>query len=288
MLSSIADKIDPAAVDPFLVRQFVASTGVDIGYTPFTAGHGFVNAAAAVIAARAYYGLPAPKAPVALFQTNSVVNLGDSWNFQWRVNIPLYFGYLMNNILTPQWAPYLQRGVPQPSLGMTSMYLSANPGGQAVGLLTVTALGSRLAVSASVQTLTPIYKNTTTLNIPVGTVGGFFTMQQLGFNEGVLRQADLVVFRTAFSFSAFDPEFDYVNNVRPVLWVFGWTDLDGDSRVAIEELTWINFGYQRGTAVEVPVSKLSAELGPSQRLVLRIDIRPVRSTQHLFLSYSRL
>ena len=275
VLSAVADKVDPAAVDPFLVRQFIASTAIDIGYTPFTAGHGFVNATAAVIAARAYYGLPAPKTPVALFQTNSVVNLGDSWNFQWRVNIPLYFGYLMNNVLTPQWAAYLQTGVPQPSLGMTSMYLTANPGVQAVGTLTVTAVGSRLAVSASVQTLAPIYRKTTTLNIPVRTLGGYFTMQQLGFDEDVLRQADLVVFRIAYSFSAFDPEFNYVNNVRPVLWVFGWTDLNGDGRIAVNELTWINYGYQRGTAVEVPVSKLSAKLEPGQRLVLRIDIRPV-------------
>ena len=67
VLSAVADRVDPAAVDPFLVRQFITSTAVDIGYTPFTAGHGFVNATAAVIAARSYYGLPAPRAPVRCF-----------------------------------------------------------------------------------------------------------------------------------------------------------------------------------------------------------------------------
>ncbi len=101
-------------------------------------------------------------------------------------------------------------------------------------------------------------------------------MQQLGFDETVLRQADLVVFRMAYPFSAFDPEFNYAENVRPVLWVFGWTDLNNDGVVSISELTWLNYGYQRGTATEVPVAKLSSKLTPSQRLVLRVDVRPVR------------
>jgi subtilisin family serine protease len=277
VLSAVADRADPATVDPFLVRQFIASTAVDIGYTPFTAGHGFVNATAAVIAARSYYGLPAPRAPVALFRTNSAVNLGSSWEFQWRVNIPLYFGYLLNNILTTQWASYLQTQMPQPRIGMTTLYLSVNPGGQAVGLITVESRSSTLSISASAAALTPVYRKTVQLNIPVRTLGGYFTMQQLGFDETILRQADLVVFRMAYPFSAFDPEFNYAENVRPVLWVFGWTDLNSDGVVSISELTWLNYGYQRGTATEVPVAKLSSKLAPSQRLVLRVDVRPVRS-----------
>jgi len=277
VLSAVADKVDPAAVDPFLVRQFITSTAVDIGYTPFTAGHGFVNATAAVIAARSYYGLPAPRAPVALFRTNSAVNLGSSWEFQWKVNIPLYFGYLLNNILTTQWASYLQTQVQQPRIGMTTLYLSVNPGGQAVGLITVESRSSTLSISASAVTLTPVYRKTVQLNIPVRTLGGYFTMQQLGFNETVLRQADLVVFRMAYPFSAFDPEFNYAENVRPVLWVFGWSDLNNDGYVSVNELTWLNYGYQRGTATEVPVAKLSSKLAPSQRLVLRVDVRPVRA-----------
>jgi len=276
VLSAVADRVDPAAVDPFLVRQFITSTAVDIGYTPFTAGHGFVNATAAVIVARSYYGLPAPRAPVALFRTNSEVNLGSSWEFQWRVNIPLYFGYLLNNILTAQWASYMQTHVPQPRIGMTTLYLSVNPGGQAVGLITVESRGSTLSISASAVTLTPVYRKTVRLNIPVRTLGGYFTMQQLGFDETILRQADLVVFRMAYPFSAFDPEFDYLENVRPVLWVFGWTDLNDDGVVSANELTWLNYGYQRGTAVEVPVAKLSSKLAPNQRLVVRVDVRPVR------------
>jgi subtilisin family serine protease len=275
VLSAVADKVDPAAVDPFLVRQFITSTAVDIGYTPFTAGHGFVNATAAVIAARSYYGLPAPRAPVALFRTNSAVNLGSSWEFQWRVNIPLYFGYLLNNIFTTQWASYLQTQVPQPRIGMTTLYLSVNPGGQAVGQITVESRSSTLSISASAVTLTPVYRKTVRLNIPVGT-RGYFTMQQLGFDETILRQADLVVFRMAYPFSAFDPEFDYAENVQPVLWVFGWTDLNNDGDFSANELTWLNFGYQLGTAIEVPVAKLSSKLAPSQRLVLRVDIWPVR------------
>ena len=276
VLSAVADKVDPAAVDPFLVRQLITSTAVDIGYTPFTAGHGFVNATGAVIAARSYYGLPAPRAPVALFRTNSAVNLGSSWEFQWRVNIPLYFGYLLNNILTTQWASYLQTQVPQPRIGMTTLHLSVNPGGQAVGQITVESRTSTLSISASAVTLTPVYMKTVRLNIPVRTLGGYFTMQQLGFDETVLRQADLVVFRMAYPFSAFDPEFDYAENVRPRLWVFGWTDLNNDGAVSVNELTWLNYGYQRGTATEVPVAKLSSKLTPSQRLVLRVDVRPVR------------
>jgi subtilisin family serine protease len=277
VLSAVADRVDPAAVDPFLVRQFITSTAVDIGYTPFTAGHGFVNATAAVIAARSYYGLPAPRAPVALFRTNSAVNLGSSWEFQWRVNIPLYFGYLLNNILTTQWASYLQTQVPQPRIGMTTLYLSVNPGGQAVGLITVESKSSTLSISASAVTLTPVYRKTVQLNIHVRTLGGYFTMQRLGFDETILRQADLVVFRMAYPFSAFDPEFNYAENVRPVLWVFGWTDLDNNGDVSTNELTWLNYGYQRGTATEVPVAKLSSKLTPSQRLVLRVDVRPVRA-----------
>jgi len=277
VLSSVADKVDPAAVDPFLVRRFVASTAIDIGYTPFTAGHGFVNATAAVIAARGYYGLPAPRAPVALFRTNSVVNLGSSWDFQWRVNIPLYFGYLLNNILTTQWSSYLRTQVPPPRIGMTSLYLSVSPGGQAVGRITVESRSSTLSISASAVMLTPVYRKTTQLNIPVRTLGGYFTMQQLGFDETVLRQADLVVFRMAYSFSAFDPEFNYAENVRPVLWVFGWTDLNNDGVISTAELTWLNYGYQRGTATEVPVAKLGAKLAPNQRLLLRIDVRPMRT-----------
>ncbi len=80
----------------------------------------------------------------------------------------------------------------------------------------------------------------------------------------------------AYPFSAFDPEFNYAENVRPVLWVFGWTDLNNDGVVSISELTWLNYGYQRGTATEVPVAKLNSKLTPSQRLVLRVDIVPVR------------
>jgi subtilisin family serine protease len=276
VLSAVADRADPAIVDPFLVRQFITSTAVDIGYTPFTAGHGFVNATAAVIAARSYYGLPAPRAPVALFRTNSEVKLGSSWEFQWRVNIPLYFGYLLNNILTTQWASYLQTQVPQPRIGMTTLYLSVNPGGQAVGLITVESKSSTLSISASAVTLTPVYRKTVQLNIPVGALGGYFTMQQLGFDETVLRQADLVVFRMAYPFSAFDPEFDYAENVEPELWVFGWTDLNNDGDVSVNELTWLNFGFfQVGTAIEVPVAKLSSKLALNQRLVLRVDIWPV-------------
>jgi hypothetical protein len=277
VLSSVADKVDPAAVDPFLVRQFVASTAVDIGYTPFTAGHGFVNATAAVIAARSYYGLPAPKAPVALFRTSSTVDLGSSWEFQWRVNIPLYFGYLFNNILTDQWSSYLRASVRQPRIGMTSLYLSASPGGQAVGQIVVESRSSTLSITASVVALKPIYTKTIPLTLPVRTVGGYFTMQQLGVDENVLRQADLVVFRMAYPFSAFDPEFDYVANVRPVLWIFGWTDLNNDGTIQVNELTWLNYGYQRGTAVEVPVAKLGVKLAPNQRLVLRLDVRPMTS-----------
>jgi subtilisin family serine protease len=277
VLSAVADKIDPAAVNPFLVRQFIASTAVDIGYTPFTAGHGFVNATAAVIAARSYYGLPAPKAPVALFRTNSQVGLGDSWNFQWRVNIPLYFGYLLNNILTTQWSSYLQTQVQQPMIGMTSLYLTVNPGGQAVGTVTVESRSYALSIKASAVSLTPIYRSVTVKNIPVQTLGLYFKMQDLGFDENVLRQADLVVFRIAYSFSVFDPEFNYAENVRPRLWVFGWTDLNNDGYVSTNELTWLNYGYQRGTATEVPVAKLSSKLTPSQRLVLRVDIVPVRA-----------
>jgi subtilisin family serine protease len=213
---------------------------------------------------------------VALFRTNSEVRLGSSWEFQWRVNIPLYFGYLLNNILTTQWASYLQTQVPQPRIGMTTLYLSVNPGGQAVGLITVESRTSTLSISASAVTLTPVYRKTVRLNIPVRTLGGYFTMQQLGFDETILRQADLVVFRMAYPFSAFDPEFDYLENVQPVLWVFGWTDLNNDGDVSVNELTWLNYGYQLGTAIEVPVAKLSSKLTPSQRLVLRADMRPVR------------
>jgi subtilisin family serine protease len=277
VLSAVADKLDPAAVNPFLVRQFITSTAVDIGYTPFTAGHGFVNATAAVIVARSYYGLPAPRAPVALFRTNSEVRLGSSWEFQWRVHIPLYFGYWLNNILTTQWASYLQTQVPQPRIGMTTLYLSVNPGGQAVGLITVESRSSTLSISASAVALTPVYRKTVRLNIPVRSLGGYFTMQQLGFDETVLRQADIVVFRMAYPFSAFDPEFDYAENVQPVLWVFGWTDLNNDGAVSANELTWLNLGYQLGTAIEVPVAKLSSKLTPNQRLVLRVDIWPVEA-----------
>jgi subtilisin family serine protease len=213
---------------------------------------------------------------VALFRTNSAVNLG-SWEFQWRVNIPLHFGYLLNNILTTQWASYLQTQVQQPRIGMTTLYLSVTPGGQAVGLITVESRSSTLSISASAVTLTPVYRKTVQLNIPVRTLGGYFTMQQLGFDETILRQADLVVFRMAYPFSVFDPEFNYAENVRPVLWIFGWTDLNNDGVVSVNELTWLNYGYQRGTATEVPVAKLGAKLAPNQRLVLRVDIRPVRA-----------
>lgn len=277
VLSSVMDKTDPAVVDPYLVRQFITSTAIDIGYTPFTAGHGFVNATAAVIAARSYYGLPVPKAPVALFRTDSSVNLGTSWDFQWRVNIPLYFGYLMNNLLPTQWATYLQTRVTQPTIGMTSLYLATIPGGQAVGFVYVTSLNSTVTVSTYAATLTPIYKKLVTLTIPVRTVGGYFTMQQLGFDENIIRQADLVVFRLSYSFSVFDPEFNYAENVRPVLWAFGWTDLDNNGAISINELTWLNYGYQRGTAVEVSVTKPGVRLAPNQRLIIRIDIRPVRT-----------
>ncbi|ABO09539.1 S8 family serine peptidase [Pyrobaculum calidifontis] len=278
VLSAVADARDPATVDPFLVKQILASTAVDIGYTPFTAGHGFVNATAAVIAARAYFGLPAPKAPLALFRTNSQVNLGASWNFQWRINIPLYFGYFLNNILTTQWEGQLQMStIPQPQIGMTSLYLSTVPGGQATGTVTVTSTSSRLDVSVSAVTLTPIYRKTVTRNIPVGTLGGYFTMSSLGIDETVLKQADLVVFRISYPFRAFDPEFDYNMNVRPVLWVFGWTDLNNNGAPEVNELTWYNYGYQRGTAVEVPVARLGARMAPNEKLVVRIDIRPVTS-----------
>ncbi|ACB40907.1 S8 family serine peptidase [Pyrobaculum neutrophilum] len=277
VLSSIVDKADPAAVDPFLVRQFIESTAVDIGYTPFTAGHGFVNATAAVIAARAYFGLPAPSAPLVLFRTSSSVNLGASWDFQWRVGIPLYFGYLMNDVLTAQWANYLTTGVPQPPIGMTSLYMATVPGGQAVGFVYVTSLNSAINVSATAMTLTPIYKRSAVVTIPVATRGIYLTMQQLGFDENLLRQADLVVFRISYRYSVFDPEFDYRENVWPVLSVFGWTDLNGDGSISTNELTWLNYGYQTGTAVEVPVAKVGSRLLQNQRLVIRIDIRPVRA-----------
>ncbi|MEM3835974.1 S8 family serine peptidase [Pyrobaculum sp.] len=275
VLSAVADRVDPASVDPYLVRQFITSTAVDIGYTSFTAGHGFVNATAAVIAARSYYGLPAPIAPVALIRTNSVFNPGNSWDFQWRVNIPLYFGYLLNNLLTTQWTSYIQTYIPQPNIGMTSLYLSTTPGGQAVGQLVVTSTNWALSVRAEAFTLTPVYKKSTVISIPVRGLGGYFTMQQLGFDENVLKQADLVVFRMSYSFSAFDPEFNYALNTRPVLWVFGWADLNNNGQISTNELTWLNYGYQRHTVTEVPVSKLSAKLLPNQRLVLRVDARPV-------------
>ncbi len=169
----------------------------------------------------------------------------------------------------------MQTQVPQPRIGMTTLYLSVNPGGQAVGLITVESKSSTLSISASAVTLIPVYRKTVQPNIPVG-IRSYFTMQQLGFDETVLRQGDLVVFMMAYPFSAFDPEFDYAENVRPRLWVFGWTDLNNDGDVSTSELTWLNFGYQRGTATEVPVAKLSSKLAPSQRLVLRVDIVPVR------------
>jgi subtilisin family serine protease len=140
----------------------------------------------------------------------------------------------------------------------------------------VESKSSTLSISASAVTLTQVYRKTVQLNIPVRTLGGYFTIQRLGFDETILRQADLVVFRMAYPFSAFDPEFNYAENVRPVLWVFGWTDLDNNGDVSANELTWLNYGYQRGTATEVPVAKLGAKLAPNQRLVLRVDIRPVR------------
>lgn len=55
-----------------------------------------------------------------------------------------------------------------------------------------------------------------------------------------------------------------------------WTDLNNDGDFSLTELTWLNYGYQRGTATEVPVAKLGAKLTPNQRLVLRVDVRPVR------------
>ncbi|MFN3803704.1 MAG: S8 family serine peptidase [Pyrobaculum sp.] len=276
VLSSIATARDPATVDPFLVRQILASTAADIGYTPFTAGHGFVNATAAVIAARSYFGLPAPKAPVALFRTNSVVDLGSSWDFQWRVNIPYYFGYLLNNRLTSQWSLNLLAGFRQPTFGMTSLYMTLTPGGQATGVLTVTSTDRRLRIEASAVRLEPIYRKSAVVNIPVGTFGGYFTMGALGFDEGALRQAELVVFRVSYRFSYFDPEFDYLENTRPVLWVFSWKDVNNDGAIQTPELIWLNYGYQRGTAVEVPVARPGARLG-GDRLVLRIDVRRVQS-----------
>ncbi|MFN7105745.1 MAG: peptidase S8, partial [Pyrobaculum sp.] len=264
------------SVDPFLVRQMLASTAVDIGYTPFTAGHGFVNATAAVIAARSYFGLSAPNAPVALFRTNSAVDLGSSWDFQWRISIPYYFGYMLNNRLTSQWSLNLLTGFRQPTFGMTSFYMTLTPGGQATGILTVTSTGSRLRIEASAVKLEPIYRKSVVVNIPVGTFGGYFTMGALGFDEGVLKQAELVVFRISYRFSNFDPEFDYYENTRPVLQVFSWRDLNNDGVVQIPELIWLNYGYQRGTAVEVPIARPGARLG-NDKLVLRIDVRPVWS-----------
>jgi len=170
----------------------------------------------------------------------------------------------------------LQTQVQQPMIGMTSLYLTVNPGGQAVGTVTVESRSYALSIKASAVSLTPIYRSVTVKNIPVQTLGRYFKMQDLGFDENVLRQADLVVFRIAYSFSAFDPEFNYAENVRPRLWVFGWTDLNNNGDVSTNELTWLNYGYQRGTATEVPVAKLSSKLTPSQRLVLRVDIVPVR------------
>ncbi|MEZ0319928.1 MAG: S8 family serine peptidase [Pyrobaculum sp.] len=277
VLSAVADARDPATIDPYLVRQIITSTAADIGYTPFTAGHGFVNATAAVIAARSYFGLSAPKAPVVLFSTNSQVDLGASWDFQWRVNIPLYFGYLLNNILTNQWQTSLQIGLRQPTLGMTTLYLTTTPGGMAVGRVTVTTVGYAGKVKSKAAMLVPVYRKSISLSIPVRTLGGYFTMQQLGFDENILKQADLVVFRMAYPFRVFDPEYNYAYNVRPVLWVFGWTDLNNDNSISLTELTWYNYGYQRGTEVEVPVARLGSRMGPGERLVLRIDVRPVAS-----------
>lgn len=275
VLSSVIDKQDPAKVDPHWVKSIITSTAKDIGYTPFTAGHGFVDATSAVIAARTWYGLSAPKAPVALFTTNSRVDLGRSWDFQWRVNIPLYFGYLLNNMLTTQWASYLQYGFRQPTIPMTSLYLTVVPGGTATGQVTVVSTGYALSVKASAVALAPIYRKTLTLNIPVGTLGGYFTMQQLGIDENTIKSADLVVFRMAYNFKYFDPEFNYFENTRPVLWVLGWID-NGDNVPSTSELIWYNYGYQRGTAVEVPVARLGARMAPNERLLLRIDVRPVR------------
>ncbi|MEM4632978.1 MAG: S8 family serine peptidase [Pyrobaculum sp.] len=286
VMSAVSERVDPATIDPYLVRQFITSTAVDIGYTPFTAGHGFVNATAAVAAARSYFGLSSIRIPAALVRTNSRVNLGASWEFQWRVNIPLYFGYLFNNILTQQWAAYLTSRFPQPDIGMTSLYLTTTPGGQAVGQIILNSVDSALSIKTYAVSFEPVYRRITTVNIPVRTLGGYFTMGQLGFDENILRQADLVVFRISYRFSYFDPEFDYLENTRPLLWVFAWTDVNNDNVVAIPELTWINYGYQRGTAVEVTVSRPSLKLKPEQRLLLRIDVRPVRSPAPLVVPVS--
>jgi len=275
VLSAVADVKDPATIDPFLVKQIVTSTAIDIGYTPFTAGHGFVNATAAVIAARTYFGLPAPKAPVALFRTDSQVNLGTSWDFQWRINIPLYFGSLFNNILTTQWEGQLRMPtIPQPQIGMTSHYLSTVPGGQAVGLVTVTSTGYKLDVSVSAVALSPIYKKGITINVPVTTSGVYLVLQQLGIDESLLKQADLVVFRISYPFKVFDPEFDYSENVWPLLQIFGWVDINGDGRIQTSELVWYNQGFNTGTALEVPVAKLGNRMLPNERLVARIIIYP--------------
>lgn len=281
VLSAISSKVDPAAVDPAFVRQVISSTASDIGYTPFTAGHGLVNATAAVTAARAYYGLPAAKVPAALFSGSpSVIYSGGAWDFQWRVNIPMYFGYLVNNVLTDRWVSYIQSNfIPSQAFPLTYIYLGRlQPGlaGQAV-LSVQNPTDGTMSMSVTAVELRPFYRATVTLNIPVRTLGGYFTMSALGFDEAALKSADLVVFRMAYPFSAFDPEFDYLENTRPVLWVFGWTDLNGDNLVQVNELTWYNYGYQRGTAVEVPVARLGARMAPGERLVLRIDVRPVRS-----------
>ncbi|MBP1449358.1 MAG: peptidase S8, partial [Thermoproteus sp.] len=129
-------------------------------------------------------------------------------------------------------------------------------------------------VSAQAYALVPTYRAYAVVNVPVGTVGAYLTMQQLGFDEATLRQSDLVVFRISYSFKYFDPEFDYRNNVRPVLWVFGWVDLNGDGRIQTNELIWYNYGYQRGTEVEVPMAKLGDRMQPGERLIIRVDVRP--------------
>ncbi len=263
--------IDPATVNPWTVKAILTSSAVDNGYTPFTAGHGLVNAYRAVNLTLGLAGWTNVKGPLMYYSVDAARAgiasvMSDSWIRNWGLGIPTLFMTWYSNTLALE-RPYM-RAPPF----YTDLYMPGlRPGsGRAMRLTVRNPYSMPATVSIEPYTLRPVYRARTTLSL--ATPGRYyFTMGQLGFDKAAILGGDLVVFRASFPYTYLDVNNNYFEELWFGLRFFDWIDDDGQNDVDLNEIVFYNYDVRPSNVLELPVARVGQRIRPGAEPLLRVD-----------------
>lgn len=267
--------LGPSA-DPSLVKTIITSTAEWMGYDPASIGMGRVNAYRAVSLARLLTGQKAGVYELQILSSSLWSNYASKasglWRWQWCDNIAAYMLWWAGTELA---VPNCDMPAASKDRIDTTLFFGDVPrgGNKSITFTIRNPTNKTVSVSLVPQKLGVVSSATYTKTLSLAPYANYnrtYLVFTTANTTNVMRYMAVIA---SIPYSSFDPENDYVYNVRVRVWIHIWKrDANNNSKPDPDEMILVNYGYNYYSwnlaTIQLPALKLSGNRG----IVVTVDI----------------